>query len=357
MKNNHKTGKVYLKEDGRYFIRYQKKEGDYDFVYGVNKKEVLEKYHLVTSVSYPSLFCEDIYNFLRSLKISCKKSSYSHYEYTVYAHLIPFFGQYKRDQINKNMIHHFTEKMLYQGLAPKTVKDILVLLQQILKYYDIHIDITMPKIPKKEVQIFTRSHQEYLEKKLSSNISADSFGVFLCLYTGLRIGELCGLRWENIDLKNNIIRVEKTLIRVKNYDSKKKGKTIVILDAPKSTSSIRSIPIPTFMVPTLKLLQKEKSCFFLTGNEKFIEPRCYSNHYKNILKSIGIDIYNFHALRHTFATRCIENGFDPKTLSEILGHSDVKITLDRYVHPSFDNKVKMMNAMHPMCSLFFSNKH
>lgn len=359
MENIDETGKVYLRKDGRYSIKYKKgikEDGstDYGFIYGSTEEETLEKYKSIleeTIIIDKSLFSGDIYNWLKSVKISCKKSSYSNYEYTVYAHLIPEFGKYKRKQINKNIINEFTEKMLNNGLAPKTVKDILIILQQILKYHNVNIDITMPKVPKKEIQILTKDHQMMLEQKLSNCTDENSFGVFLCLYTGLRIGELCGLKWKNIDLENNIIRVEKTLIRVKNYDKNIKTKTVVILDDPKSVSSIRNIPIPTFIVPILKRFKKDDECFFLTGKEKFIEPRSYTNHYKSIMKSINLNIYNFHALRHTFATRCIENGCDPKTLSEILGHSNVKITLDRYVHPSFDNKVKMMNTLNPMCNL------
>lgn len=296
-------------------------------------------------------FSNCIYNWLKSVKISCKRSTYSNYEYTVYAYLLPRFGHYTKKQIDKNMINEFTEELLNKNLSPKTVKDILIIFQQILKYVDLNVNITMPKIKKSEIQILSKDDQLMLEKKLSNNISEDNFGLIICLYTGLRIGELCGLKWKNIDLENKIIRVEKTLIRVRNYDKSLKKKTIVILDEPKSISSVRNIPIPDFIVPVLKRLKKDDECFFLTGNKKFIEPRSYMNHYRKIMKSIRIEQYNFHALRHTFATRCIENGCDPKTLSEILGHSNVKITLDRYVHPSFDNKVKMMNNLIPMFNI------
>lgn len=353
--------KIYLRKDGRYFLKYKKgikEDGktEYGFIYAKTKEEVLKKYKDILTMSTESLidktlFSGDIYNWLRSVKISCKKSSYSNYEYMAYAHLMPAFGKHKRKQINKNMINEFTETLLNHGLAPKTVKDILIMLQQILKYHNIDINISMPKVPKKEIQILTKEHQLLLEQRLSHCIAEEDIGVLLCLYTGLRIGELCGLKWKHIDLENNIIRIEKTLIRVKNDNKNRKTKTIVILDEPKSISSIRNIPIPSFLIPKLEKMKKSDFCFFLTGTEDFIEPRSYTNHYKSIMKSININEYNFHALRHTFATRCIESGCDPKTLSEILGHSNVKITLDRYVHPSFDNKVKLMNNLNPMCSL------
>lgn len=359
MENNKENEKIYLRKDGRYSIKYKKginEDGttEYGYIYGSSEKEVLEKKSKIleeTIIIDKSLFSGDIYNWLKSVKISCKRSTYSNYEYTVYAYLIPSFGKYKKKQINKNLINEFTEKLLNKGLAPKTVKDILIILQQILKYVNINIDITMPKVKKKEIQILTKDDQLKLEQLLSNCIDEDSFGLYLCLYTGLRIGELCGLKWKNIDLDNNIIKVEKTVIRVKNYDKSIKTKTVIILDDPKSTASIRDIPIPNFIVPILKKLRKDNEDFFLTGKPKFIEPRSYTNHFKKIMKSIDIDKYNFHALRHTFATNCIENGCDPKTLSEILGHSNVKITLDRYVHPSFDNKIRMMNNLNPMFSI------
>lgn len=359
MENNIEMKKVYLRKDGRYSIKYKKgiKENGktiYGFVYGKSKQEVLIKYKILTkeqNIIDKSLFSGDIYNWLKSVKISCKKSSYSNYEYTAYAYLIPEFGKYKRKQIDKNLVNDFTEKMLNKGLAPKTVKDILIILQQIFKYHNTNIEIAKPKVPKKKIQVLTKEHQKLLEEKLKNDNNEESFGIFICLYTGVRIGELCGLKWKNIDLENNVIKIEKTLIRIKNYDKNINKKTIVILDEPKSASSIRNIPIPDFIVPILKKYKKYDECFFLTGNKKFIEPRSYTNHYKSIMKSINIDIYNFHALRHTFATRCVENGCDPKTLSEILGHSDVKITLDKYVHPSFDTKIKMINTLKPMCDI------
>lgn len=304
-----------------------------------------------------TLFINDIYNWLQSTKIYCKQSTYSHYEYTVYSKLIPEFGEYKKNQMNRDLINQFTEKLLNDGLDPKTVRDILTILNQILKYGNIQLKIIMPKIKKIKIQIYTKEDQEALEMALVKNINEINLGIYLCLYTGLRIGELCALKWKNIDLNSNIIKISKTLIRVKDNSKVSNKKTKIILDDPKSCSSIRSIPIPMFIVPVLKKFKKNEECFFLTGNNDYIEPRCYSNYYKKILADIrinksGFKDYNFHALRHTFATRCIEGGFDPKTLSEILGHSSVKITLERYVHPSFDIKVKMMNNLKPIITNF-----
>ena len=351
-----KNEKVYLRKDGRYCVKHKKgvnENGEtiYGYIYGKTKEEVLEKkneYLKSNMIINKSLFSGDIFNWLKSVKISCKVSTYSNYEYTCYAHLIPYFGCYKKNQINKNMIHDFTEKLLNKGLESKTVKDILIVLNQILKYVGIRMEMTMPRIKKKEIQIFSKEEQLKLEKYLTQNLNEINFGMYLCLYTGLRIGEICALKWKNIDLQKKVIHVEKTLIRVKNYNQSVTKKTKVILDDPKSASSIRDIPIPNFFVPLLKKYRKNKEDFLLTGTKEFMEPRSYTNQFKKVMKILNMKRYHFHILRHTFATRCIENGSDAKTLSEILGHANVKITLEKYVHPSFDSKVTMMNHLNPL---------
>ncbi len=354
-----KNEKVYFRKDGRYYAQYKKgvKENGkifYGYIYGKTKEEVLNKKEKMinsNSIIDKSLFSGDIFNWLKSIKISCKISTYSNYEYTCYSHLIPNFGFYKRSQINRNMIDDFTQKLLNNGLESKTVKDILIVLNQILKYVGIHINITMPKVKKKKIQIFSKEEQLKFEKYLSQNLNEDSLGMYLSLYTGLRIGEICALKWKNIDLKENVIHVEKTLIRVKNYDKFIPKKTVVILDDPKSSASIRDIPIPRFCVSLLKKYKNDDEVFLLTGTKEFIEPRSYANHFKNVMKILHMEKYHFHILRHTFATRCVENKSNIKALSEILGHSSVKITLERYVHPSFDEKVNMINHLSPLVTI------
>lgn len=209
----------------------------------------------------------------------------------------------------------------------------------------------MPKVPKTEIQIFTKAEQLKLEEVLLDDLTLEKFGIFFCLYTGLRIGEICALRWENIDIETKRIFIRKTITRIKNPDDDANGKTMIVIDDPKSISSIREIPIPEFLLPMLKQFEQsvQPNYYFITGTDQFLETRTYFNHYKKILKTVGLEHYNFHALRHTFATRCVENGSDAKTLSEILGHANVKITLDRYVHPNYENKVRLMNQLKPMC--------
>lgn len=355
---------IYLRKDGRYEIRYHygyKEDGssNYRSVYGSSEEEALKNYKLKMNelINNNDLLIYDrsyigyeINSWLNNSKIKTKKSTYSNYQYTIKARIIPKFAKFKKKAISLEIINKYTAELLEEGLAEKSVKDILIILQQILKMGNIHIKIPMPKVPKTEIQILKKDEQTKLEKELLRKFNETTFGIYFCLYTGLRIGELCALQWKNIDLENKKIYVKRTLVRIKNPDETAKKKTIVIIDEPKSSSSIREIPIPDFILPLLKELSHDTTpeTFLVSGTNKFIETRTYFNRYKKILSTINLEEYNFHALRHTFATRCIEKGFDPKTLSEILGHSSVKITLERYVHPNYENKVLMMNQLKPM---------
>lgn len=355
---------IYSRKDGRFEIRYHygyRDDGtsNYRSVYGSSEKEVVENYKkkmeelfnnndlLIFDKTYLGY---DINAWMNNSKIKNKKSTYSNYQYTLKSRIIPKFAKVKKKNISLDIINKFTADLLNEGLAPKSVKDILIILQQILKTGNINIKIPMPKVPKTEIQILKKEDQKKLESELMKNLNETTFGIYFCLYTGLRIGELCALQWKNIDLKNRKLYVKQTLVRIKNPDENGKRKTIIIIDEPKSTASIREIPIPDFLIPTLEKLSSNanSNTFLISASEKFIETRTYFNRYKKIMNSLDLELYNFHALRHTFATRCIENGCDPKTLSEILGHSSVKITLERYVHPNYENKVIMMNQLKPL---------
>lgn len=172
------------------------------------------------------------------------------------------------------------------------------------------------------------------------------FGVLLSLYTGIRIGELCSLQWQDFSSCGDVLSVRKTIQRVQNTNSTADRKTKVIITEPKSQCSKRDIPIPTFLMEYIRRFRAEDSAFVLSGQqEKYVEPRTMQNHFKRYIKQSGIAPAGFHALRHTFATRCVEVGFEIKSLSEILGHSSVTITLNRYVHSSFELKANNMNKL------------
>ena len=170
-------------------------------------------------------------------------------------------------------------------------------------------------------------------------------GILLSLYTGLRIGEVCALRWEDINFDTQTLNVNKTLMRIQDLSPQAKSRTKIIVGTPKTGNSIRKIPLPEGICPFLWQLRRSPSCYLLTGTTDYMEPRSYYNRYKKILCSLELNQYNYHALRHTFATRCVEHGFDVKSLSEILGHADVSTTMRRYVHPSMKTKREQMQLL------------
>lgn len=197
----------------------------------------------------------------------------------------------------------------------------------------------------KQMRILSSAEQDILTKHLIAHLDFTNLGILISLYTGIRIGELCALKWEDISFEDKCVHIHNTMQRLqtKNISNKK---TEIVISSPKSISSIRSVPIPEELF-RLMLEQKGIShSFILTGNaNRYVEPRTMQNRFKAILKKCNIANANFHSLRHTFATRCIELGFDLKSLSEILGHASVNITLNRYVHPSMELKTKHMNML------------
>lgn len=239
-----------------------------------------------------------------------------------------------------------------------TVKTYISVINSILSFaYDNdykcveHIKITFPKKQKNELKILTQKEQKLLTAYLTKNIDLTKLAILFALYTGIRCGELCALKWGDIDLFNGIVSINKTMQRVQCDD--KNYKTKIIITPPKTTNSNRMIPIPKFLVSILKSFNpKNENAYLLTGLEdKFIEPRQAQNIFNKCLADCKIDKINFHALRHSFATRCIELGMDYKTLSEILGHANVSTTMNLYVHSSLTQKKKQMNKLNNLVKI------
>ena len=232
------------------------------------------------------------------------------------------------------------------------MRDIVTKLKEIINFYEeehntkLNIKkMSLPKMNKKEIQILSNKEKQKLEKYCIQQNDLKSLGILICLNTGLRVGEVCALRWENVDFETRRIHVEKTIERI--Y-SKEENKTIVIIDTPKSITSVRTIPINSKLYNILKQIRgkSKKTDFVLTGSsEHYVEPRNYQYHFKEILKRNKVKKYKFHTLRHTFATNCIEAGMNIKFLSEILGHADVSITLNIYVHSSDKAKRKYLEKI------------
>ena len=232
-------------------------------------------------------------------------------------------------------------------------KDILVVLRSILNYTAKQfpgtfpqIEISYPKETKKEMRVLTRDEQTKFVSFLLRDIDSCKFGVLLALLTGIRIGELCALRWENISLKDNTIKIASTMQRLKDTDLNREAKTKIVIGRPKSDTSARTIPISDDAAELCgKMNPKRPTAFVLTGTENYMEPRTLQYRMEHYTEECGLEGVHFHTLRHTFATRCVEVGFEIKSLSEILGHANTTITLNRYVHSSMELKRDNMKKL------------
>lgn len=267
----------------------------------------------------------------------------------------PRLGGCLVQSLSSLMIEEFSHDLLFEEeLSPKTVKDILTILHSIIKYtekqYQDHIpkiEIIYPKVPKNEIRILNKEEQTRFVNYLLDGIDGCKFGVLLALLTGMRIGEVCALRWGNVSLTEKTIRVNATMQRLKNMDVGCTSKTKIVISDPKSDFSTRIIPLTDYAFKLCKTLYNgNPSSYILTGEvDQIIEPRTLQYRLEKYTRECGFEGIHFHTLRHTFATRCVEVDFEIKSLSEILGHSSPRITLERYVHSSMELKRDNMNKL------------
>lgn len=361
---------IYKRKDGRWegrYIRtYEGNRAKYGYVYGKSysdvKKELIEKKAGAGIGKGRNELQDDLFTnisdlWLDSCRNVCKESTIIKYKNLLEYYIKPYMGNTRISTINTHMI----TDMLFElaccggrksvGLSVKTISDISSIMRRIRKFalaenfcLDFEIEeIRLRKEPR-ELRIFDRKEQSLLCDFLIENKCLCHAGMLICLYTGIRIGELCALKWDDISLEKKTLHIQKTMLRIQTDDGEQKTK--IVITPPKSPCSVRTIPVQDMLVAYLARFEKGPDAYLLTGSaEKYVEPRTMQNRFKSVLKKCGIHSANFHALRHTFATRCVEAGFDTKSLSEILGHSSVNITLNRYVHPTMELKRSNMNKL------------
>lgn len=362
-----KQGKnIYLRKDGRWEGRYSKGRPNgrlqYGYVFGRTYEEVenrLLEINTAKSMASPISTLEDVSKeWLELQKPQLKASSIAKYSNILNSYIVPYFGSKDIITISRNDVTAFSRELLEsggakaKGLSPKTVNGILSVMKNVFEFatqekelQTVNISNISVKQSQKPMRILSRQEQNRLSKYLCDRISPCHLGILLSLYTGLRIGEVCALKWEDICICEQYLNIRHTMQRIQLLEGTEK-RTEVVIQPPKSDCSIRKIPIPDEMLQLLIPFKKSDDAFLLTGRiHSFVEPRCMENRFKKIAEKCEIADVNFHALRHTFATRCIELGFDIKSLSEILGHASVNITLNRYVHPSMELKQKNMNML------------
>ncbi|TRX40774.1 site-specific integrase [Flavobacterium restrictum] len=281
-----------------------------------------------------------------------KKSSFSAYVLLTENHLVPVFGnQYT---IEEAEVQQFVFQKIEQGLSHKTIKDILIVLKMVLKFgaknkwleYQA-FDIQFPtEREKHDIEVLSRTNQKKIMNYIQEHFTFRNLGIFICLSSGIHIGEVCALTWEDIDTDRGIISVKRTIQRIYVIEDNIR-KTEVLLDTPKTKNSIRDIPMSRDLLRLLKPFKKivNSSFFVLTNDEKPTEPRTYRSYYKNLMRELNMPELKFHGLRHSFATRCIESKCDYKTVSVLLGHSNISTTLNLYVHPNMEQKKKAIDQM------------
>lgn len=284
------------------------------------------------------------------IKPTTKQWTYERYEILMRRHILPKLGASELEDLTAFELQKFTVGLTERGLSANTVNGILSVLKNSLrsavvfgvadKQYSDHI--VRPRIVEKKVTCFSKEEQCKIEKYILEKRTAKLFGILLCLYSGVRIGELLALTWEDQDLSKGLLSVSKSC-----HDSWENGVYHKVIDTPKTQSSIRLIPLPKQILPYLKEMKKKSKSNYIVSkvSERGEQVRTYQKMFENLLKRLKIEHKGFHSLRHTFATRALECGMDVKSLSEILGHKNPSITLNRYVHSLLEHKQNMMNRL------------
>ena len=371
---------VFRRKDGRYEARYIKgRRADgkpvYGFCYGRTYEEAKGKADRareeMASAKRPdhsqgpdvACFCD---SWLSANSTRLKPSSAAKYRMDMENHIKPYFEGKLPCEVRPEEIEGFTRMLLNgKGLSPKTVRSILTLLRSVLSYMRKQsgenlpeLEIAYPKECRKNARVLDKKEEAMLAMLLAQEMDSCKFGVYLALRTGMRIGEVCALRWRDISFESAAISVCQTVLRLpqKQTDSetfRKDGfRTALVVGPPKSESSLRVIPLmPDIAALCERFRPEDPEAFLLTGTARCMDPSKLQRRLTRYLEECGIPEAHFHTLRHTFATRCVEAGFDVKTLSDILGHSNIGITMNLYVHPDLDLKRENMSRLKPMISL------
>lgn len=286
------------------------------------------------------------------IKPTCKIRTLERYSQLIDKHITDAIGNYDLNDLVPSVIQKFISDLLIngnlrtkQGLSTNTVNCVISVIQcslktaYMLEYTKVYIGdkIIRPKTTEKQINCFSVSEQKKIESFCMQSKKKKLYGIILCLYTGLRIGELIALKFTDIDFNKSLMYISKTC-----HDSPD-GR---VIETPKTQTSNRIIPLPKQILNLLEDLKESSySDYLIADYDKPVAIRSYQRSFELLLKKLDIEHKGFHSLRHTFATRALECGMDVKTLSEILGHKNTNITLNRYVHSMFEHKQLMMNKL------------
>lgn len=355
------------RKDGRWEARYKKGINAagctvYGSVYGKSYREAkakqMEKLQAaaagtVSPAQKPPRFRDVLALWMDDSRVRLKGATECRYRNLMETHLLPELGDKRVNELTGPVINAFLADKLDHGrldgkggLSPAYVRSIMIVIKSAIDFAaaenlcpPLQSKISKPPAVPKELSVLSTPEQKRLEALCLTETDETKAGILLSLYAGLRIGEVCALTWEDIDWSEQVIHVRHTVSRVSSNADGGIRSTVLIIDRPKTTSSLRDIPLCSWLIPVLRGLQKQAvSAYVVSNREPFISPRTYEYRYHKLLKASGVPDINYHALRHTFATRCVEAGMDVKSLSEILGHADASITLNTYVHSSMERK-------------------
>lgn len=296
-----------------------------------------------------ALLCRDILfdtmaqEWLAAVKAGRKPSTYEKYRFIYSRHLEAPLGSVPIGQVTEGLVAG-----CFPEASGSLLKSICCVANSILKYASNRCQAPLPEIKRpaqaartKAACTFTNGEQAKLFKALYHEMDLFKLAVLLCLSTGLRLGEVCALKWSDIDFEGRTLFVKRTVQRL--YVRGRATKTALVETEPKSACSKREIPLPDDVAGLLLGFREDGEYVF--GKDGPVDPRTMQYHYKKIFGEAGVPYKNFHTLRHTYATNSIEGGADVKSLSEVLGHSGIQVTMSCYVHPTMDTKRRHADSL------------
>jgi integrase len=350
---------IYKRKDGRFearFIKGRDASGKavYSAVYAQTYAEIkakrdaaMEKLKLPEPIKAHEITVRAaLEQYLESVKVQIKPSTAAIYKRYTDSYIVPFFGETTCDRLSQAQFQAFINKLVADGLSAITVQSVFSFLKSGVNSAMIGnvFNVNLPKYRATEVEVLSVDEQKRLESAAKSSDEIDFLTITLCLYTGIRVGEVCGLKWEDVDFERKVLKIRRTLQRMKVEGGE--SKTKLGFSTPKSKTSVRNIPLSEFLLTVLKEAKSESSSqFVLSRNGDPVEPRAIQTRFKKLLKQAELKDINFHVTRHTFAVRALESGFDIKSLSEILGHGSASVTLDKYAHALDDHKRELMESL------------
>ena len=360
---------IFKRRDGRFEARYPKGHDAngktvYGSVYARNYADVKAKrdakiqqlQQIQAAVQPPMLLppssqtvVDGMRQYLASIRNKVKPSTQGVYKRYLDSYIEPFFKDASCSQLAFMGVQSFVDEQFESGLSAVTIKAVYCLLKKGLKRLcpdESAFTVKLPKPLYREVEVLSIKEQKCLEAAAKASDDVNRIGIILCLYTGIRVGELCGLQWKDVDFERRTLHVRRTVQRIYCDDGGNK-KTVITSTAPKSGASQRSIPLPGFLVSFLKEHRQHSTSIHVLSQKdgKPLEPRNMQHRFKRLLILADVREVNFHVTRHTFATRALESGFDIKSLSEILGHASVLVTFQKYAHTLDEHKRRNMESL------------